>query len=122
MNNNSQYRIVPVLTSSNGPSADTSDNTTTTDNTTVDNGGAGGSDTDTVSTTGTPDVISTDKPTDSNKPIIVLLEKPSSTEDTKNNGVVTPSAMAYYGVMTAIMIALLAVAYNSVKTANIPKS
>jgi hypothetical protein len=116
----SQYRVAQVLTGTITPPVDTTDAsiTSTVDDTSADNGG---SDADTTDSGDNSDSTTGDKPTDSNNPIIVMLNKPSSEEEANKKGMVNPSEMVYYGVMTAIMIALLAVAYNSVKTANVAK-
>lgn len=119
--NNSQHRIeqvsvtntvAPTGDSGKDPNANTTTTTTTSNNPTTTD-----TTTDTKDTTTT---TTTDQPTDdklTNKPIIVLMDKP---KDAKN-GMVAPSEVVYFGVMGAIIIALLAVAYNSVKTANIAK-
>lgn len=117
----SQYRVAQVSTGNTIPPVDATGATitSTTDDTTVDNGG---SDADTTGSEDNSDATTGDKPTVSNQPIIVMMDKPSSKEEGNKKGMVNPSEMVYYGVMTAIMIALLAVAYNSVKTANVAKS
>jgi hypothetical protein len=119
---NSQYRIAQVHADIT-PFGDTTDTTTAT-TTTVDSGAADTTaNTTTTDTTVTDDTgadaTNTDKPTETNKPIIVLMDNPFSKGEGDKKGIVTPGDMFYYGALTAIIIALLATAYNSVKTANI---
>ena len=119
----SQYRIAQVHANIT-PLGDTTDAATTTTDTTVDGGAADTTaNTTTTDTTVTDDTgadtTNTDKPTETNKPIIVLMDNPFSKGEGDKKGIVTPGDLFLYGALTAIMIALLASAYNSVKTANV---
>jgi len=124
---NSQYRIAQVHASIT-PLGDTTDTTIVTTTTTDTTAGAGGTDTNTTTTDTTvtdgngTDTTTTDKPTEPNKPIIVLMDSPFSKKESDKKEMVTPGDLFYYGALTAIIIALLAAAYNSVKTANVAKA
>lgn len=118
----SQYRIAQVQADVMPLGTATDTTTATITDTTVDGGGAD-STTTTTDTTVTDDTgadtTNTDKPTETNKPIIVLMDNPLSKGEGDKKGIVSPGDLFYYGALTAIIIALLAAAYNSVKTANI---
>lgn len=127
----SQYRIAQVHANITplGDTTDTTTVTTTTTDATAGAGGAGGTDTNTTTTdttvtdgNGTDTTTTTDKPTEPNKPIIVLMDSPFSKKESDKKEMVTPGDLFYYGALTAIIIALLAAAYNSVKTANVAKA
>lgn len=124
---NSQFRIEQVHLESTANTQNTTTNTaaSSTNTTTASTTANTTSETPTDTTAGGKDsttTTTTDQPTDNkstNKPIIVLMDKPNSANDKKE--MTSPFEVVYFGVMGAIIIALLAVAYNSVKTANIAK-
>lgn len=122
---NSQYRIsqVHANVAPLSTTTDTTTATTTTTDTTVDGAADTTANTTTTDTTVTDDTgadaTNTDKPIETNKPIVVLMDNPFSKGEGDKKGIVTPGDMFYYGALTAIIIALLAAAYNSVKTANV---
>lgn len=111
---NSQYEIaqVPVASTTNTATDNSSVTTTTTDST-ANNTATTNPTPSTDPSVGNPEKPNTDK--GENKPIVLLMNKPDGSK-----GVVTPSDVVYFGVMGAIIVALLAVAYNAVRTAKVP--
>lgn len=114
-NTDSQYRIEQVVADSKplGSASDTGADTTTVTTTTTDN-----TPVDTTTDAG-KDTNPTDTPTTGEKPTIIIMNSDNPLFQSKENekGMLNPSVVMYYSVMGAIFIALLATAYNAVKTA-----
>lgn len=121
---NSQFKVEQVTTLDNAPENGNGNTTTPTTTTTTTTTADSKPDIDPVvddktTTTDTDSTADTPNKTD-NKPVIFFMNTPSDSKS-KKEGIDTASNVVYFGVMGAIIIALLAVAYNSVKTASVPK-